>query len=419
MGAVYQAWDQVLEVAVDVKVVRPPADADGEKAREVGRRFKRELVLAQQVTHKRVVRIHDLGEIDGVTYITMPYVQGADLASILRADGRLPVDRVLALAKEVASGLAAAHDAGIVHRDLKPANIMVDGDGHALIMDFGIARSTKPTDFGMTATGAVVGTVEYMAPEQARGEAVDARADIYSFGLILNDLLLGRRKALGTTAVAELMARMQNAPASVRSIDPAIPASVDALVTKCLQPDPAARTSGWRTWLPIPRGWISTVIHAAMPGGGCRPGSPGLMGMALEPLAACLLLRWSARLGVAHDRRPRSSPQVSNGPVISLAILPARTRLRSDARLVGASLASCAPNSDSRRKCEPSPRIACARCSRIFVSRRMRLWHPPNWPASPTSRARAACCGVNTRDSATRFGSMPRCRISTGSRRCR
>src|SRR5262249_50763211 len=111
MGAVYQAWDKVLEVAVAVKVIRPPDTEDPEAARALERRFKRELLLARQVTHKHVVRIHDLGEIDGTTYITMPYVHGSDLASILRREGKLPVDRTVSIAKQIAAGLAAAHDA--------------------------------------------------------------------------------------------------------------------------------------------------------------------------------------------------------------------------------------------------------------------------------------------------------------------
>ena len=141
----------------------------------------------------------------------------------------MPVDRALPIAREIAAGLAAAHRAGVVHRDLKPANIMVDLDGSALIMDFGIARSTS-TGPGMTMTagGAIVGTIEYMAPEQARGVDVDQRADIYAFGLILHDLLLGRRQGAASTAVAELMERMLRAPAPVRATDPAIPAGVDA-----------------------------------------------------------------------------------------------------------------------------------------------------------------------------------------------
>src|SRR6266850_1562574 len=182
MGAVYQAWDQVLEVAVALKVVRPESAPDPAAAEALQRRFKHELLLARQVTHKNVVRIHDLGEIDGITYISMPYVQGSDLATVLTREGRLSVDRAVSIARELASGLAAAHAAGVVHRDLKPANIMIDGEGGVLIMDFGIARSTSgSTAFGMTASGVIVGTVDYMAPEQAKGERADARADIYSF----------------------------------------------------------------------------------------------------------------------------------------------------------------------------------------------------------------------------------------------
>src|SRR5207247_854595 len=181
MGAVYQAWYQELAVAVAIKVIRPEVMADPVAAAEVERRFKRELLLARQVTHKNVVRIHDLGEIDGIKYITMTYVEGEDLATKLKREGRLQVPRALKVARQVAAGLAAAHEVGVVHRDLKPANIMIDGD-HALIMDFGIARSTSSG--GETTTHGVLGTLEYMAPEQGRGETADQRVDIYAFGLI-------------------------------------------------------------------------------------------------------------------------------------------------------------------------------------------------------------------------------------------
>jgi serine/threonine protein kinase/tetratricopeptide (TPR) repeat protein len=240
MGAVYQAWDDELGVAVALKVILPQAAADPDAARELERRFKRELLLARQVTHKNVVRIHDLGEIDGIKYITMPYVHGADLGAILRRDGRLPLPRVLRVVRQVASGLLAAHEVGVVHRDLKPANIMLDADDSAYIMDFGIARSATGTHAG-TVAGTVVGTIDYMAPEQARGEVVDARADIYAFGLIVRDMLVGWRVASGDSAVTELMQRMVEPPASVRLIDPQIPEAVDRIITRCLQPDPAQR----------------------------------------------------------------------------------------------------------------------------------------------------------------------------------
>ena len=254
MGAVYQAWDTELGVVVAVKVIRPGADPEAAQALE--RRFKQELLLARQVTHKNVVRIHDLGEMHGIKYITMPYIQGEDLSTILKREGRLPVQRTLKIARSMISGLAAAHTAGVVHRDLKPANIMINAEGEAMIMDFGIARSMSATvtaadgnvalapraSAGQTVHGAVVGTIEYMAPEQARAQPVDQRADIYAFGLILYDLLLGRTRASRTDSVlAELSLRMKEPPPAPRTQDPSIPEAVDRIITRCIQPDPAAR----------------------------------------------------------------------------------------------------------------------------------------------------------------------------------
>jgi eukaryotic-like serine/threonine-protein kinase len=242
MGAVYQAWDDELAVSVAVKVIRPQVEEDPAGARDLERRFKRELLLARQVTHKNVVRIHDLGEIDGIKYITMPYLQGRDLASVLRSEGRLPLPRVLSIARDVVAGLQAAHEAGVVHRDLKPANVMLDEDGRAIIMDFGIARSTSGG--AATMAGAVVGTLEYMAPEQALGHVVDHRADIYAFGLILHDLLTGPRKASrAESAVAELLHRIQQPLPPLRTLDASVPEGVEALVACCTAPDPAARFS--------------------------------------------------------------------------------------------------------------------------------------------------------------------------------
>lgn len=239
MGAVYQAWDSALDEPVALKIIRPEITADPDAARELERRFKRELQLARQVSHPNVVRIHDLGEIEGTTYLSMAFVQGADLHSILKREGRLPVPRALAIARQVAAGLSAAHDAGVVHRDLKPANIMVDEQGRASIMDFGIARSVAAE--GVTQAGVVVGTLEYMSPEQAQGHAADARADIYAFGLILRDLLVGRRSEAVRNPTTELMQRMKEAPAAIRRIDPAIPEPVEHLLAGCLAPHPDER----------------------------------------------------------------------------------------------------------------------------------------------------------------------------------
>jgi Flp pilus assembly protein TadD len=262
MGAVYQAWDEELGVAVAIKVVRPEIMADPDAAAEVGRRFKRELLLARQVTHKNVVRIYDLGEIDGIKYITMSYVDGTELAALLEQQGKLAVPTALRIARSVVSGLTAAHTAGVVHRDLKPANIMLDRDGDALIMDFGIARSTGVTPSVPVAVGAalaasvayaasppdatmqgsIVGTIEYMAPEQARGESVDQRADIYALGLILYDALVGKRRAMrAESALAELRGRMEQAPAPLRTLASEVPTAFAEIISRCLEPDPAKR----------------------------------------------------------------------------------------------------------------------------------------------------------------------------------
>ena len=168
----------------------------------------------------------------------MTFVAGETLGTRLRRDGALPVPQALGLAREIADGLAAAHEVGVVHRDLKPENIMVTPEGHALIMDFGIASSSEAP----AKDRLVVGTLEYMAPEQARGRAVDGRADIYSFGLILHDLLTGRRRFEGhASAMAELLARETAPPAPVRAVRPEVPTGVDALVTCATQPDAARR----------------------------------------------------------------------------------------------------------------------------------------------------------------------------------
>ena len=259
MGAVYRAWDEELGVAVALKTVRPEIAKDPAAARDLEQRFKRELLLARQVTHPNVVRIHDMGEIDGIKYITMPYVDGFDLSAIVKQnEGGLPVEQVVTVARGVVSGLLAAHRAGVVHRDLKPANIMVEaGTNQALIMDFGIARSAgsgdtagkpeaqlpqNPHTAGLTAVGSIVGTLEYMAPEQFRGEEVDHRADVYAFGLILYDLLAGRRRKRGArTALEEVVQRMDKPLPPLAEAREGVPAPLERIITRCIQSDPDAR----------------------------------------------------------------------------------------------------------------------------------------------------------------------------------
>jgi len=272
MGAVYQAWDSELGVTVAIKTIRPGVGTDTNTALDAERRFKRELLLARQVTHPNVVRIYDLGEIEGTKYITMSFVDGEDLASILAREGKLPVPRALPIMRQVAAGMGAAHAAGIVHRDLKPANIMVDQSGQALVMDFGIARSvdgpaTEPTPaagtpvlpdgpargtqtmsstamptHALTVAGSVMGTLDYMAPEQAQGQAAGQEADVYALGLILRDVLLGRaaRQKSGN-AFQDLKQRIAEPLPSPRTVDPEFPEALDQVITRAVALDPSER----------------------------------------------------------------------------------------------------------------------------------------------------------------------------------
>jgi eukaryotic-like serine/threonine-protein kinase len=236
MGAVYQAWDDELMVPVAIKTILPDAEGDEHATHAAEARFKRELLLARQVTHKNVVRIHDLSEVDGQKYITMTFVEGETLGQLLKRSGSLPVPRALGYARQIADGLAAAHEVGIVHRDLKPENIMITPEGQALIMDFGIARGNAGTT--ETQAGVIMGTLEYMAPEQAAGRAVDHRADIYAFGLIVYDMLLGRMRTKGRdNPMTELLDRVQRAPEPPRGTRADVPEGLERIVMQCVQPD--------------------------------------------------------------------------------------------------------------------------------------------------------------------------------------
>ena len=291
MGLVFQAWDQTLNIVVALKVIRLEAVEDKAKAAALEKRFKQELLLARQVTHRNVVRIHDLGDVDGTKYITMTFVEGDDLSTILKRDGKVPVERVMPLARQIASGLQAAHEAGVVHRDLKPANIMVDETGQALIMDFGIA--TKGDADG---DRQVIGTLEYMAPEQARGEPVDHRADIYAFGWILTDLLLGRRTSPpGKTPWETLTDRISTPPEPLAPKAPHVTPALDAIILKCLQLAPGDR---YETTADLVRA-LERLDDAGVPIPEARKLTPRLMAIAATVTIGLVGATWWFSRGAA------------------------------------------------------------------------------------------------------------------------
>ena len=186
MGRVYKAWDRDLEKVIALKTIR------GEHASnpEVLKRFKQELLLARKITHKNVIRIHDMGEAGGVRFFTMEYIPGDSLKERIEKLGKIPAQQAVPMAKQILGALEEAHEQGVVHRDLKPQNIMIDQEGMLHIMDFGIARSAQDTS-GLTATGTIMGTPDYMSPEQVKGEKADGQADLFSFGVILYEMLTG------------------------------------------------------------------------------------------------------------------------------------------------------------------------------------------------------------------------------------
>jgi tetratricopeptide (TPR) repeat protein len=235
MGVVYRATDLALDVPVALKLLRPElAHRDDAFAR-----FRQELLLARQVSSPRVVRIHDLAQHDGRWLISMDFVDSESLDRRLDRDGALPAEDALRIARQVAEGLAAAHAKGVVHRDLKPANILLDAKGNAYISDFGVARSLATS--GQTRTGAVVGTPDYLSPEQARGVTADARSDLYALGLMLYEMLAGALPFAGGTVAEVLAQRMLQVPPPVTRARPDLPPWVARLVDRLLRPQPAHR----------------------------------------------------------------------------------------------------------------------------------------------------------------------------------
>ncbi|MGA8621165.1 MAG: protein kinase, partial [Candidatus Sulfotelmatobacter sp.] len=235
MGAVYKAMDRELDRPVALKLIRPELAANP----SILARFKQELLLAHQVTHKNVIRIYDLGDADGVKFITMEFVEGQDLRALIHERKKFSPEEAMEIIQQVCRALEAAHNVGVIHRDLKPQNIMRDKSGRILVMDFGLARTMEGD--GMTQTGALVGTMEYMSPEQALAKDLDQRSDLFTVGLILYELLTGVTPFRAESAVASLIKRNSERAIPVSDHDGKIPRSLSNIVSKSLERDPNLR----------------------------------------------------------------------------------------------------------------------------------------------------------------------------------
>jgi hypothetical protein len=252
MGEVYRAGDLTLDQPIALKFLPEGAAVDDATLAQ----FHNELRTARQVSHKNVCRLYDLGDADGRRFLTMEYVDGEDLASLLRRIGRIPQDKAIELARQLCAGIAAAHERGVLHRDLKPANVMIDGDGNVRVTDFGIATMGGDSDTALS------GTPQYMAPELLTGSAASVKSDIYALGLILFEIFTGRRaydaKTLGDLKQLHDLGTLTTPSSIVRDLDPAI----ERVILRCLSKDPAQRPQS------------ALTIAAALPGG--------------DPLAAAL-----------------------------------------------------------------------------------------------------------------------------------
>jgi serine/threonine-protein kinase len=235
MGSVYRAEDTKIRQEVALKLIR----SEIASSRKTIERFRNEIKTARMIAHRNVCRMFDLGEEKGTYFIAMEYVSGEDMKSFLRRAAPLSTGRAIAIGKQVCEGLAEAHRLGVVHRDLKPGNIMIDKEGNARIMDFGIARSIA--EKGITGTGVTIGTPEYMSPEQAEGKETDRRSDIYSLGVILFEMVTGRLPFEGETALSIAQKHRYEPPLDPKKINPQVPEDLSRLILRCLEKDRARR----------------------------------------------------------------------------------------------------------------------------------------------------------------------------------
>jgi len=239
MGIVYRAFDRELQEPVAIKTLRPEVMGGGSSALE---RFKQEIRLARRIAHRNVVRTYDLGEVNGMYYLTMEYVEGTSLKQLIDSRGRLPVAVALTVGKQLCRALEVAHAEGVIHRDIKPQNIVVDPTGFLKVTDFGIARlANPPQGQGLTEAGVSIGTPDYMSPEQLSGAELDPRSDLYAAGVVLFECVTGRVPYVADTPWALVAKHLEEDPPSPRALNADVPETFAAVILRAMAKEPGQR----------------------------------------------------------------------------------------------------------------------------------------------------------------------------------
>jgi serine/threonine-protein kinase len=237
MGVVYRAIDKELNEPVAIKTLKADAMASDPAMLQ---RFKDEIRLARKITHRNVVRTHDLGEVEGMYYITMEFCEGQSLKHLIQSRGHLPVNVTLTVGKQLCRALESAHEQGVIHRDIKPQNLIMEPSGTLKVMDFGIARLAARTD-GVTQAGTAIGTPEYMAPEQLLGDKVDFRVDLYSAGCVLFECLTGRTPFVADSPITLVAKQLEEMPPSPATLNGEVPQALAELILRTLSKNPDDR----------------------------------------------------------------------------------------------------------------------------------------------------------------------------------
>lgn len=231
MGRVYKAEDKELEITVALKMIRPEYSSHPRFIQQ----FKKETLLARSISQENVIRIHDLGEVDDIKFISMDYIKGQNLKELIQTSGTLTADTTVNITKQICAALRAAHQKGIVHLDLKPRNIMIDSDGRVFVMDFGVAKSVVAREEGPSK--GIIGTPPYISPEQAKREKVDQRSDVYSLGIIIFEMLTGKRPFEAETSSGYIEKHLYEKPPLPSKINPLIPLYLERIILCCLEKD--------------------------------------------------------------------------------------------------------------------------------------------------------------------------------------